>query len=343
MELAWGFGQDTGIDLPAENPGTRADPGVAVLPVEGQRAPGPELVQVRQGQRQLRPADRVGRLPVRQRLDARPGGHRLDRPGLRLGHAAAAGPGLRGAGQRRHAVQPADRRGADQPDGKVVQQDHAAGGRAPAGLQVARSPTSGSALAGRGHQRHRGGDVRRLPARQGVRGGQDRYRPGSRQPVHLGVRLVRAVRPPQVRRGHDDPELRFRRGRLRAGGPADLGRRSTAWRATRRRCRAATCPACRTLDQAGQLVPRQPGFGAGRRRPEPGKAGRRRPGAGQAARRELGAAVQSRRRRYAARAGRARVSAGPPRQGRRAATRRSGRPTGCCSPRCSRSPCSGRC
>ncbi len=41
-------------------PGQRADQDVAVLAVEGQRAPRSELVQVRQAERHLRPADRVG-------------------------------------------------------------------------------------------------------------------------------------------------------------------------------------------------------------------------------------------------------------------------------------------
>ena len=131
------------------------------------------------------------------------------------------------------------------PRGKVVRRitppvaGHLPVAKSHAGLHQARAGR-------RGHQRHGRGHVRRVPARQGLRGGQDRYRAGQRQPVDLGVRLVRAVRPPQVRRGDDDPELRFRRRGLRARGPADLGRRSTAWRATRRRCPAATCPACRT-------------------------------------------------------------------------------------------------
>ena len=47
------------------------DPGMALLPVEGQRAYRPELVQVRQGERLVRAADRIPGLPLRQRVGAR--------------------------------------------------------------------------------------------------------------------------------------------------------------------------------------------------------------------------------------------------------------------------------
>ncbi len=59
------------------------DPPVALQHVGGQRAQGPELVQERQGQRLVRAADRVRRLPERLGMGARPGGDRGDRPGLR--------------------------------------------------------------------------------------------------------------------------------------------------------------------------------------------------------------------------------------------------------------------
>ena len=71
MELGWGFGKNHRCRPARAEPRHGADPRVAVLLLEGQRPPGPELVQVRPGQRQLRPADRVRRLPVRQRLGRR--------------------------------------------------------------------------------------------------------------------------------------------------------------------------------------------------------------------------------------------------------------------------------
>ena len=60
-----------GIDLPEQSSGHHPDPGMAVLPVEGQRAYRPELVQVRQGERLVRAADRIPGLPLRQRVGAR--------------------------------------------------------------------------------------------------------------------------------------------------------------------------------------------------------------------------------------------------------------------------------
>ena len=78
--------------------------------------------------------------------------------------------------------------------------------------------------AGRGDVGHRGGRVRRIPAQHGVRGREDRYRPGIREPGHLGVRLVRPLQRPQVRGRGDDPQFGIRRRRVRPGGPPDLGR-----------------------------------------------------------------------------------------------------------------------
>ena len=109
QELDWGFGKPTGIDLPEEVNGSDPDPAVAVLAVEGQRARRRELVQGREGERVVRAADRVPGLPRRVHVGARPGGHRGDRPGLCHRDPAAARQRLRRAGQRRHAVQPADR------------------------------------------------------------------------------------------------------------------------------------------------------------------------------------------------------------------------------------------
>ena len=113
MELAFGFGRNPGIDLPEQSPGSDPHPAVAVQLLEAVQE---LLVQARQRQRQLRPADRLRRLPDRVPVDPRPGRDRGDRPGLRDRHPAAARPGLRGDRQRRHPVQPAGRRGADLPD-----------------------------------------------------------------------------------------------------------------------------------------------------------------------------------------------------------------------------------
>ena len=50
MELDWGFGQDTGIDLPAESPGT-VPTRQWLYYLEGQRPHRPGLVQERQAER----------------------------------------------------------------------------------------------------------------------------------------------------------------------------------------------------------------------------------------------------------------------------------------------------
>ena len=108
-----GSASDTGIDLPGRVDRHHPYPAVAVLPVEGQRAHRPGLVQVRQGRTALtssRSSTRTAR--TAGSLGTGPGRHRRDRPGLRDRHPAPAGQRLRRAGQRRHAVQPADRRGA---------------------------------------------------------------------------------------------------------------------------------------------------------------------------------------------------------------------------------------
>ena len=68
MEVAWGFGNTPGIDLPGAEPWQHPDPGMALLLLEGQRAHRPGLVQVRQRQRHVRAADRVPGLPLRQRV-----------------------------------------------------------------------------------------------------------------------------------------------------------------------------------------------------------------------------------------------------------------------------------
>ena len=107
MELDWGFGNDTGVDLPGESRRHHPDPPMALQHVRGQRAQGPELVQEREGERLLRAADRVRQLPERLGLGTRPGRHRRDRPGLRDLDPAAAHQRLHRARRRRHALQPA--------------------------------------------------------------------------------------------------------------------------------------------------------------------------------------------------------------------------------------------
>ena len=225
MELAWGFGKDTGVDLPAESTGTIPTRQWLYYLWKDNAYTGQDWCRERTEQLlQLRTADRAAGLPERVDLGARPGGHRRDRPGLRDRHPAPARQLLRRPGQRRHALQPADRQGAGIAD-------HRQGGpagqpardQAPAGLR----PGAGvhPPRAGRGGDPgHRGGRLRRLPAGQGLRGGQDGNRPAVRQERDLGVRLVRALRPPEVRGPGHGPGLRLRRRRGGARGAADLGR-----------------------------------------------------------------------------------------------------------------------
>ena len=110
MELEWGFGHYTGVDLPEESTGTIPTRQWLYWMWGGQRPQGPELVQERPGARLVRAADRVGELPGRLGLGARPGGDRRDRPGVRDRHAAPAHQRLHGAGRRRHALRTAARR-----------------------------------------------------------------------------------------------------------------------------------------------------------------------------------------------------------------------------------------
>src|SRR5262249_31497210 len=75
-----------------------------------------------------------------------------------------------------------------------------------------------------------------------------------RTAVHVGLRFVRAVRPPEVRRRHDDPEFWLRRPGVRTGGQADLGRhlraRRTQGRAARRRAARTAASEQRRADGA---------------------------------------------------------------------------------------------
>ena len=133
MELGWGFGKPTGVDLPAESSGSI--PTRAWLYGFYQQYKHYWCSHGKSGGTYIQQIN-YDDCHVRQHLDPRAGGERVDRPGLRHGHPAAAGPGLRGAGQRRHAVQAADRRGAGQPVRQGGPEDHPASGRAPAGGQV---------------------------------------------------------------------------------------------------------------------------------------------------------------------------------------------------------------
>ena len=130
MELAWGFGQDTGVDLPAESTGTIPTRQWLYYLWKDNAYTGQDWCkygrQFGSYVQQIEYQDCQERLAV----GTGPGGHRRDRPGLRDRHPAPARRRLRGAGQRRHAVQPADRRGAGLAD-------HRPGGQAD---QPARRP-----------------------------------------------------------------------------------------------------------------------------------------------------------------------------------------------------------
>ncbi len=170
---------------------------------------------------------------------------------------AAARQRLRRAGQRRDAVQPADRRGAGvadhRPGGAA---DQPACGPAPAGLW--RDARVHPQRAGRrGDPGHRGRRLRRLPAQSGLRGGQDRYRPAVRQERDLGLRLVRAVPGPEVRGPGHGAGLRLWRRRGGARGPADLGQHLRPGGAQGRRARRPGPSSPPQITSAGRS-PRRP-------------------------------------------------------------------------------------
>ncbi len=258
MELDWGFGKDTGVDLPEESTGTIPTQAWLYYLWKDNAHTGQNWCkngkQFGSYVQQIECQDCAERMAV----GARPGGHRRDRPGLRDHHAASAGQLLRRPGQRRHAVQPADRQGAGVADHRQGgPEDQPAGDQAPAGLR----PDAGvhPARAGRGGDPgHRGGRLRRLPAGQGVRGGQDRNRPAVRQERDLGVRLVRALRPSQVRGAGHGPGLGLRRRRGRARGAADLGWHLRAGRQESRGARrpGAVRAAAGHLDRGDQAAVR---------------------------------------------------------------------------------------
>ncbi len=133
MEVAWGFGRDPGVDLPEQSPGS--------VPTrqwlynyweqfkhywcKHGNANGSYLQQIAYDD------CRTG-----YQLDPGPGRDRGDRPGLRDRDPAAAGPGVRRAGQRRHPVQADHRRGADLARRQGRQADQAPRGAAPAGEEL---------------------------------------------------------------------------------------------------------------------------------------------------------------------------------------------------------------
>ena len=112
MELDWGFGNYTGVDLPEESTGTIPTRQWLYNMWEDNAHKGQNWCKNGKAERLVRAADRVPGLPLRLGVGARPGGDRRDRPGIRDRHAAAARQRLYRARQRRHAVQPAARRGA---------------------------------------------------------------------------------------------------------------------------------------------------------------------------------------------------------------------------------------
>ena len=238
MELGWGFGRNPGIDLPEQSPGT---------------VPTREWLyyywkdNAHQGQNWCKYGRANGSYVQQIEYDDCRTGYvwtpgqavdRRDRPGLRVGHPAAARPRLRRAGQRRHPVQPADRRGAAQPDRP--------GGRADPPPVAGHLPVAKSTLAyirqragRRDHPGHGGRRVRRVPAEQAcsVAGKTGTAAGGGQGQATSVFASFAPCEPPQVRGGHDDPELRLRRRRVGPGGHGRSGTRSTGWKATTRPAR----------------------------------------------------------------------------------------------------------
>ena len=193
MELDWGFGKDTGIDLPAESAGTiptrqwlyylwkdnahagqnwckyGKEYGSYVQQIEWQDCqdgwqwePGQAAIAaIGQGYVTVTP------IQLANAYAALANGGTLYSP--RIGEAL---------------VSPST--------GKVVQKINPPVIRAPAGIEL-HAGLHPQRAGGGGDPGHRGRCLLRLPAEQGLRGGQDRYRPAVRQERDLGVRLVRAV------------------------------------------------------------------------------------------------------------------------------------------------------
>ena len=109
------------------------------------------------------------------------------------------------------------------PSGKLVQQINPPVIRQPAG-RVGDACLHAHRAGRRGHPGHRGRGVRRVPAQPGLRGGQDRYRADRGQGRDLGVRLLRPLPESPVRGRRHAAQLRLRRRRRGARRPDDLGR-----------------------------------------------------------------------------------------------------------------------
>ena len=223
MELDWGFGQPTGIDLPDESLGS--------VPTR-QWVYDLWKANAHTGQNWCKYGNANGSYVQQIEYEDCTAGYEW-LPGQAV--ISSIGQGyvsvtplqlaqrLRGAGQRRDALQPADRRGAHL--------THRGGG--PADQPARHPPPACLLLHARLHPRRAGGGgdpghrrrrVLRLPAEQGLRGWQDGHRRGAGPAAQLGVRVVRTLQPPSVRGRLYDPQQRIRCRLLRAAGPADLRR-----------------------------------------------------------------------------------------------------------------------
>ncbi len=210
MELAWGFGRDTGIDLPEESTGTV--PTRAWLYdfyrqyksfwCKNGRAGGTYLQQIEYDDCQSGNVWTPG-----QAVNAAIGQGYVTVTPLQLARAYAA---LANGGT---LYSPRIGEALISPAGHVVRRI---------------TPPVAGHLQGRACRRHQPGHrssrIRRLPARQTADRGQDRYGPGGGQGGHLGLRLLRPGAAPEVRGGRDGPGLRLRRRLLGPRGAPDLGR-----------------------------------------------------------------------------------------------------------------------
>ncbi len=259
MELAWGFGRTTGIDLPQESPGT--------VPTRAwlyRFYTQHKKLWCGQGNQYGSYAQRIAYEDCHygnvwepgQAVDAAIGQGYVTVTPLQLASAYAA---LANGGT---LYSPRIGAALVRPDGRLVRRivppvvGHLPVAKPVLALYQARAGRRDDA----GHGRAR---LQRLSVAHGVRRRKDRHCPGRRQARDLGIRVIRAVRSPKVCRRDDDPCLRLRRRRVRASGAADLGRASMASKVTRRRCQAAGChesrrPSSRTRS-ATRAVPGPPG------------------------------------------------------------------------------------
>ena len=226
----FGFGRETGIDLPGEAPGRIADRTWKLAYFNSQKDYYCELAGKPQD---AKTSDFVylfatGVLRRGLRLPGRRRGQLRDRPGRHDRHAAAAGPRLRRDRQRRHPLRAADRQG-DRGAGRHRDPQHRAqegrrGRRARPGDRLHRRGAQGRHPPG-----HHGLEDGRLPARRGRDPLEDRVRRGLRQAVDVVGRVVLR----RLRRGDDGQPGRHRLGHLRARASGRSGSRSTASPASR--------------------------------------------------------------------------------------------------------------